>query len=353
MRALILHGYSADNLGDGLLMDEAIELVRDALGRDCEVDLAASRPASFNDRDATVFSSNPRHLLRSNSLYRQLLRHPRYDLVVGVGGGYLRGKSLVETARTFVVHGPQLLFAALTRAPAVYLPQSVGPFHGAVWPVMRQLLGRVSTVYVRDDRSREELRTRNALRMSDLAVGLGPGEVESTQPSGRYVLSVRAVDGEVPRPVVELARLLNQFDGYVQSATGTNDDRAAMASVCPVEVIPRGTLGGMSPRVIAAVRLHAALIALSAGHYVVHLAYERKGWGAFADLGLDDFVHNSKAFEPAMVFGQLEQLRASPELRAEYRRRVAAGRVKAAAQRSVILERLREAVRGNNKDERL
>jgi polysaccharide pyruvyl transferase WcaK-like protein len=49
-------------------------------------------------------------------------------------------------------------------------------------------------------------------------------------------------------------------------------------------------------------------MALAAGHYVVHLAYERKGFGAFDDLDLGDWVHSVNSFDPATVAEQVRSL---------------------------------------------
>ena len=70
-------------------------------------------------------------------------------------------------------------------------------------------------------------------------------------------------------------------------------------------------------------RLHAALMALKAGHYVIHLAYERKGFSAFEDVGLSEWVHNVNTFTPTEVRAQVEALLHDESVWAEYRRRLA------------------------------
>lgn len=49
-----------------------------------------------------------------------------------------------------------------------------------------------------------------------------------------------------------------------------------------------------------------------AGFPAVHLAYERKGWGAYADLGLEDFVHDARSFSPDAVAKQVREIQADP-----------------------------------------
>jgi hypothetical protein len=126
----------------------------------------------------------------------------------------------------------------------------------------------------------------------------------------------------------ELARLLGSFDGFVQSETGRNNDRSAMEALGPRRLLSRGEMhGGDGPRrVVVAVRLHAALLALSAGHYVVHLSYERKGFGAFGDLGLQDYVHNVYDFDPSQVAALATKLQSDLSARQGYDQKVNAAR---------------------------
>jgi len=60
------------------------------------------------------------------------------------------------------------------------------------------------------------------------------------------------------------------------------------------------------------VRLHGAIAALLAGIPAIHLAYERKGWGAYEDLGLREYVHDARTFDPALVARQAEELSVNP-----------------------------------------
>jgi polysaccharide pyruvyl transferase WcaK-like protein len=323
-RAIILHGYSAANLGDGLLIDEAVRLIREALGASTDITILANHPASFEGSGLRVIDSGLSRRGYGRDYLSTLRRLGAYDLVVGVGGGYLRFGHPTEAAKAFLVHGPQLAAAAFLARSAVYLPQSIGPLRLGSRRPLRFLLRRVGAVMVRDDRSVAELDLPNVARYPDLAIALlaeraaGPrGRACSPVP----VLSVRPVDGRIPEPVRTLATSLGEFDGYVQSTAGSNDDRAAMLSLAPGRVLSREELLAdrtAQPRVVIAVRLHAALMALAAGHYVVHLAYERKGFAAFADLGLGDYVHNVRSFTPGAALEQARTLLTDAEARRSY-----------------------------------
>ncbi|WP_165839501.1 polysaccharide pyruvyl transferase family protein [Rhodococcus sp. Eu-32] len=346
MKVVVLHGYSAENAGDGLLVDETLALVRAAFGDRVDVTIAASHPETFTGIDARVVDSSP-SLTGYAGPYRRLLRElDDADLVVAVGGGYLRAGYAVETLKTALVHGPQLWAASRTSTPTVYLPQSVGPANSAVTRLLAGRMRRIDAFYVRDDRSLAQFADAGVRRLSDLAI-LGAGHIErrGLDVDPVPVLTVRAVRGKVGPLVVDLAHQVGTFDGYVQSATAGNDDVDAMASVGARKILPRGDfLAPQTPRVVVAVRLHAALMALKAGHFVVHLAYERKGFGAFADLGLDRYVHNVNKFEPARV---LQQVRALLDDESERRRYVAdvdEGMRRAVPARDELVQNLRSLV---------
>jgi polysaccharide pyruvyl transferase WcaK-like protein len=173
----------------------------------------------------------------------------------------------------------------------------------------------------RDDRTVTELGLPNVGRYPDIAL-LRNASLERTPaaPAHPVVLTVRGFDGVVPPDVLSLAELLRPFDGFIQSTTGKNDDTRAMGSLDPGRLLDRAEIHGQDGprRVVVAVRLHAALLAMGAGHYVVHLSYERKGFGAFTDLGLGEYVHNVFRFDPAAVAEQAHRLLEDPAARRKY-----------------------------------
>ena len=183
-------------------------------------------------------------------------------------------------------------------------------------------------------------------RVPDVALLADRWEVRrNSHPHSRPVLSTRYVHGRLPRGIKELVRGLGEFDGYVQSTGGGNDDRAAVAETRPFSILEREQfLDSSVRRVVVAVRLHAALMALRAGHWVIHLAYERKGFGAFQDLGLTEFVYNVNDFDPAKVLEQVNELRASAHLRSQYDSQVNDSIAKAQRTRKVIVDDIRKAI---------
>ena len=110
MRILLLHAYSAHNRGDGLLVDESVALIRSVFD-DVELEVVASDPDSFSYVGVPVYNAKPGRRGWSREYLRVLRNLDSYDLLVGVGGGYLRAGKPVEMLKCLLVMGPQI-FAA-------------------------------------------------------------------------------------------------------------------------------------------------------------------------------------------------------------------------------------------------
>ncbi|NKS18707.1 polysaccharide pyruvyl transferase family protein [Rhodococcus hoagii] len=350
MKVALLHGYSASNAGDGLLVEESLEIVREALRENVEFVLAASHPETFEHLGISTVNSAPGKRGYDRAYLRLLRGLNELDLVVGVGGGYLRAGYLEEAAKMALVHGPQLLAAARTSTPTIYLPQSVGPATSFAYRMIGHGVRKVRRFYVRDDRSLAEYGRYGAIRASDLAILGADANCDDRPPSSVPVVSVRPVRGAVPPLVLDLCRQVGNFEGYVQSETGGNDDRAVMSSIGAARILNRSELMSScaEPRVVVAVRLHAALMALRAGHLVIHLAYERKGFGAFEDLGIPEYVHNVNMFEPERVLRQIDELVSDPKVREDYRQRSQRALSAANAARAALVNDIRTIVRTNS-----
>lgn len=344
MKVALLHGYSARNLGDGLLVREAVEVIHAALGESVEITLVALDPASFDVNVHHRISARPSMRGFDSRYLATLCRFGTFDCVVGVGGGYLRGRRGRELAKTAIVHAPQLLCAALSRTPAVYLPQSIGPFPRPAAVLARLALKRLDRVYVRDDRSLAEYRNSRVVRAHDLALSTRLQPLAAHTPIESVpVLSFRNLDGkDVPPAGLELATRLGIFDAYIQSSVGGNDDTHANKRLQPRSLLqPEELSSGVPRRIVVAMRLHAALMAISAGHYVIHLAYERKGYGAFHDLGLAPYVHPARSFDPTLVEAQVRAFANNPRIRAEYDRQVQAARHQSVQSRESLVTYIR------------
>jgi polysaccharide pyruvyl transferase WcaK-like protein len=341
----LIHAYSKNNIGDGFLVSQSAAIVREALGCDVEFTLYALRPDTFGSFSGEVVGGGARsRLLAAGVLAKSLGRIPRFDLVIGVGGGYLRAIGATQTVKASLAHVPQLFMASLTGSPTLYLPQSVGPLPKWTRALVTVLLRRIQHVYVRDDRSMAELGSW-AQRMPDLAllalseIGRKPRETSQTP-----VLTVRAVSDDSDSRVTHLARSLGAFDGFIQSNTGRNMDEKPMKQLSPKKLLTLDELyiKPQMSRIVVAVRMHAALLSILAGHYSIHLAYERKGFGAFQDLGLPQYVHSVRSFDPVLVKDQVQQLITSQGARDEYDAAIRDALPGLHAKRQELVTRIRE-----------
>jgi len=348
VRVALLHAYSAENSGDGLLVRASLDLVHAALGADAEVSLYASYPESFASLGLPTHRTKPGRFGYARDYLRQIRSlDERADLVVGVGGGYLRAPGGAASAKCALVMIPQLRAAASTDRPSIYLPQSVGPLTGSAGAEIRRRLARVDSVYLRDDRSVCELELPNTTRMPDLAILQMSGRRETSEVDPVPVLNVRPFRGStLPVAVAGLRRRLPLVDGFVQSTVSSNNDIASVAALEPRRTLSRDEFyaapGDRPRRVVVAMRLHCALEALDAGHYVVHLAYERKGFGAFEDLGLGAFVHSVARFDAGVVTQQVAALLADRDVRESYDLAVRRDLGQRQDARAALVERIRE-----------
>lgn len=80
----------------------------------------------------------------------------------------------------------------------------------------------------------------------------------------------------------------------VQSAVRGNDDGAFYRELGITEdLLPlKATLAKYQPDLVISVRLHGAIESLLSGVPAYHISYERKGFGAYQDMGVEDWVIN-------------------------------------------------------------
>ncbi|HEX5365473.1 MAG TPA: polysaccharide pyruvyl transferase family protein [Acidimicrobiales bacterium] len=336
----VLHAYSRANAGDGLLVDLTLDrLARAGVDR-ADVLLVALDPDSFADVPRRVGTGTRRRglgwdLLPAVGRAAALTATSLADRPVGplgrslagcralvaVGGGYLRAADATSSAGTAVNHLPQLLAAAAGEAPSLYLPQSIGPLRGPVGAAVGRALRRVDTVCVRDPWSAAELaEPANVRRLPDLAV-LELAEVvdglEPVPPGGRVGFVARPV-AHAPGYEAAMAAVADGLGSRAVWAVQTAGDRTKSDAVHyrRMGVDPRhrltDLLAGRQLSAVASVRLHGALMAVRAGVPAVHLAYDRKGPAAFADLGLDDWCLDVRSLRSEELGAALAALTADP-----------------------------------------
>jgi glycosyltransferase involved in cell wall biosynthesis/polysaccharide pyruvyl transferase WcaK-like protein len=340
---VLLHAYSSRNSGDGLLVDLSVNLLKSAFGELTRVSIIAADPASFPqyrdvypapvlaDSGLTRVAGAAALVLpiASNSRVRQLLEiMDSADLIVGVGGGYLRARNWKEAIKLEAGHLLQMRAASLSGKPVVYLPQSIGPAMSA-GPLRSHLAGmlkRFSAVFVRDDRSAALLADNaNAHRAPDLAVlDFERRRIEIMARAAKASMKVAHVAfvlrrapswtaSQRTRYEAETRRLIQRLGQTcrvsfaVQSTGRGNDDLAYYRSIgISGDLLSLKELLNVDrPDVVVSVRLHGSLESVLNGVPSYHLSYERKGFGAYSDLGLDDWVANAADFDADEVAGTI------------------------------------------------
>jgi polysaccharide pyruvyl transferase WcaK-like protein len=338
-RVVVLHAYDARNRGDELLVDESLSLLERAGASRADCLVVALRISTFSDHvrgfrypgteregwarawSGVQFAglalgavTTPK--LISRTVLGRLISEA--NLIVGVGGAYLQARGGRQSAFMLATQLPQLALAAESDTPSMYLPQSVGPLRGFCGAQVHRWLGGIDYLAVRDDRTADEVAAAGPVRVPDLAVlaiardraiGAAPrktghlavGIARQLEAPCRYLDGLRALD-ELPfmRWAVH-SRAMGQDDGAFYKANGLE---VSGPSASLLESDETGAA--------VSVRLHGALQALLAGIPTVHLTYERKGYGAFGDLGLTEWVHNARSFDPQVVAAQLRELLADP-----------------------------------------
>lgn len=326
---LILHAYSPSNSGDGLLVQLALDAIERSLG-EFDYAVVASDAAGFGGREPIQWGW-PQPLARSrwrraSMVVATALRRPgrvakaaaEADLIVAVGGAYLRGGDRIESFKSWGAHYGQLSVAARHGHKAVYLPQSIGPYHGLYERATVAKLSQIGTVFVRDDRTLADLEGRvNVRRVPDMAI-MEWGRT-FTPPRPLSTLSPVFVARDLPRPRTYydlLSDISNsgEFEWAIQATGSGNNDipvttRFGGPSARPLTEV----LSQDPPRIVVSTRLHGSLSSIIAGFPSIHLTYERKGWSAFQDLGLSRFVISARDARLDDIKRLVDEITAEPE----------------------------------------
>jgi len=341
---VITHVFSRRNAGDGLLVDLTLEACSEAGISSEECVLLALDAESFPDfrsvyqapgEPTARISARLIHagaLLTANSISAAIGSGSRFGTtarvladakaIIGIGGGYLVCDSFSRSAGVLLNHLTQLEIASRATVPAVYMPQSIGPLPGIVGRKVANALRTIDRVYVRDDESASELGAHsNVRRCADLAVLKLARQVDDPKFSVRGGESTILVGRGLPagksysKNILRLAALLPNHCWAIQAdVVGPRSDVAFYDRIgVSADQSLAETLLQADGGVVVSVRLHGAITALLAGWPAIHLAYERKGWGAYQDLGLAEFVHDARNFDPHVVNDQIRFLRDSSE----------------------------------------
>ena len=309
----LLHAYSSNNSGDGLLVKLSLKAIR-AAGVTRTITVVCLDKASFagylDDPNIKLISLGEFLWCRIGNAFSR-----RRVVYFGVGGGYLRASSKSEGWKSFVAHGSQIFMSSIGgRSHRIYFPQSVGPFDTRPGKMLASLVRRhVERIFLRDDKSVLELAHPGATRTGDLVVleiareamagalrrpaAVAPQvylvfrDLQEKPYRTAYLQRIRALMALLPdaKLAVQARGRGNSDDVFYREHLGVNN------AVLLKDVLAEGNA------IVVSVRLHGSLESILAGVPSVHLAYERKGRAAFADLGLDDFAFHASDFDPQAV----------------------------------------------------
>lgn len=340
-----MHAFGGDARGDGLLVDLSIRLIRDALGPKPSIVIHAADAQSYSGEpfatmgsvvDVPGFSGSIIHKLAGCTRIAAGLSGEKFEfrggfpelekvepsLIVGVGGGYLRTGTRMESIKTTLAHLPQVLWAANQPVPSIYLPQSIGPLASRAGRRLRDAIERLDHLYVRDDRTASLFTHHPGLkRAPDLALmELADKLPTDIRDNGHERLYLAA--GRIPRNPKHLAGYAERIqrlrelmpdaelllDGlpkrdeagkkFYKSLGWTGQFRTVG------DVLTHGPKG-----VMISVGLGNSLEAMLAGWPTVHLATERKAFGAFADMNLAHCIRKATCFDPQEVANIATSLR--------------------------------------------
>ena len=361
MSVAALHAYRVANRGDGWLVDLTRQLVEEATGH--RPTIYALDPTGMPDPAVQVLGPPTRiRALFSAALASAGARTParlvaglprpaQLDLVVGVGGAYLRANDRRHEMVFRAHHLPQLQLAGALGVRAIYLPVSIGPLPPRLLRLVQRLLSNVGTVCVRDDRSAALISDHpRVVRLPDIAAcAIGAsGVVERELDPGAATVAIRELPGSSvgTRLCSELRKAGIAVEMAIQSDAGhTNDDRAfyerqGIQDAAPLaEILEREP----APGVAIAGRLHAALACIAAGIPAIHLGYERKSWGAYDDLGLGRWLFHAWSSDPREVSSAACDLLQDPT---EYWQALDANRSQLAAGWSELVRLVGQAASG-------
>jgi polysaccharide pyruvyl transferase WcaK-like protein len=330
---IVLHSYSTKNSGDGLLVDLAVEVAKDtgqnsvdkmiALDKDSFVGFdSIYEPVIIKGSFLSKISYSVKcivNVVKRVDIFDGYLPVESSDAVFAVGGGYMRGRTFIESVKTFLAHVPQLLWSSRQKnCPVIYLPQSIGPFSGLMKLIVKNSLSRVDLVCARDDLTVAELGLDNVIRVPDLAVqelAMSYGDNLRSNHYEKIYLIARSVNvpgqDEYISRLIKLKELIPNIEPLVQSEGRGNNDVAfynKLGWTGEIRRVKDVLAQSENKGVVISVRLHGSLQSMISGCPSIHLSYERKGFGAFSDLGISEYCHGFKSFDPEAVAGQANEL---------------------------------------------
>jgi colanic acid/amylovoran biosynthesis protein len=280
----------------------------------------------------------PPHLRKVADVYEQA------DLILPVGGGYIRGREGLAMRFNVPLLLHPLLIGHLLGKPTVLYPQSVGPFVNAFEnKIVAWVLKRMTLVMLREDTSVDLLArlgvTHNVVRAVDSGFLLRSAQrlnIHKTYhiPANKLIVGVTVrswltgmTQTSYERAVAEaLDNIVEQFGVHILfipqvTATKGDDDRVVSRRVHwymghPADATTLNTdldhhrikaiYDGLDA--LLGTRFHSVIFSLTSFVPVVAIEYEHKTSGIMHDLGLDKWVIKIEDVAAAPLIAALHEL---------------------------------------------
>lgn len=262
----------------------------------------------------------PQHLRAVADLYGQA------DLIVPVGGGYIRSREGLFNRLNIPLLLHPLLFGYLLGKPAVLYSQSIGPFQNKFEKAMVAfVLKRMTLILLREDTSLALLKslglTRNVSRAIDAGFLLrsnGSIDVRSLYhiPADKLLVGVtvrawlkgdaqKNYEQAVAEALDRLIKMVNAHIIFIPQVTASkgDDDRLVSRRVqalmnnqhavtCVSDTPDHHRIKALydSMDALLGTRFHSVIFSLTSYVPVVAIEYEHKTSGIMHDLGLDRWV---------------------------------------------------------------
>jgi len=295
----------------------------------------------------------PAHLRQVAELYLQA------DLIVPVGGGYIRSRSGLRNRFNVPLLLHPLLFGWLLRKPTVLYSQSVGPFCNRLdmWAV-RIVLQRMTLILLREDTSVALLARlgvkRNVVRAIDsgfLLQGRPAVDIRKCYhiPRGKLLVGVTvrawlkgeaqvAYETAVARALDTVIQTAGAHVVFIPQVTANKGDDDRIVSRRVHSLMQRkasATLIDDAPDhhrikamydnldILLGTRFHSVIFSLTSYVPVLAIEYEHKTSGIMRDLGLEYWVIKIEEATAQKLTTLLQKLtRHQPEYRAHLRKRL-------------------------------
>lgn len=291
----------------------------------------------------------PKHLRETAAIYAQA------DLIIPVGGGYIRSrKGLLNRWNIPLLLHP-LLFGYLLGKPTILYSQSVGPFHGWLESAMvAYTLRRMTLILLREDTSQQLLArmgvTKNVMRAVDSGFLLTSLHTEDLRK--KYAISLdtlvvgvtvrswlegsaqQTYERAVAQALDNLGRTLNIHFLFIPQVTAAkgDDDRIVSSRVhalmrnrtiatvvheTPDHHMIKAMYAGLDA--LIGTRFHSVIFSLTSHVPVLAIEYEHKTSGIMHDLHLKRWVVRIEDVTAAILTKKMHELLGE---RARYRRQL-------------------------------